>query len=97
MRNRNTKNKNANQGDYQVIEIDLEETINYFEEMLEETDDDTEDFKEYTKQLKLAKKLNKPYKVSTLKEYFSLLEKINNITDGQYHIYNNGTSIVDCY
>lgn len=93
-----TKKKNSNKTDYQEIEIDLEVSIDNLKEMLGDVGDDTEEFEEWTKQLKIAKKLNgKHYKVSTLKEYFNLLETIDEITDGEYHIYNNGTYITDCY
>lgn len=98
MENKKTKNKNAKKNDYKIIVIDLDVTVDDLEELLGDLSEDDEEFKEYTKQLKMAKKLNgKRYKVSSLKEYFDLLETIDEITGGEYKIYNNGTYISDMY
>lgn len=62
----------------------LEDAI-YFE--------DEENINYHTNVLNTLKKWDNPVEVSTLEEYFSILNTAGEITEGEYSINNNGTEI----
>lgn len=52
---------------------------------------DTEN--DYSEERKFVLSIKDGFEVETAKEYFDLLEKISEITDGEYRIWNCGTTI----
>lgn len=68
--------------------------IDSYEENASDPDYDEDDRNFYLEAVKQFKEWNKhSVSVSTLKEYFNLLEKVSMYSDGQYSIYNEGLFI----
>lgn len=80
---------------YKITIHDADRELEFLEEFIEEAIADNDEA--YLERLLAEKEfftnLGKSREVTTLEEYFNLLEEIGEYTDGQYGIYNNGTYI----
>ena len=65
--------------------------INNLTEMLDWTDDDEKIQDSLKKDIEYLRCLPEVITMSTLEEYFTMLEKLNNITDHNVSIWNDGT------
>lgn len=77
------------------IEIYVDDyVISALQEYIEDPDCEEEDRKWYNEVIHQYKEWNEHIViVHTLKEYFDLLEKVHDYSDGQYSVYNEGTFI----
>lgn len=73
------------------FEIDVPENKDIYNSILESFEDDAETLEEIKE---LYNECVGCKKITTFEEYFQLLEKISNLTEGEYNIYNNGTLIL---
>ena len=80
---------------YNIAIYGVDSELETLEEFIEEAIEDGNE--EYLKRILAEKEfftnLGDSKEVTTLEEYFTLLEEIGHHTDNQYHVYNNGTVI----
>lgn len=83
---------------YDITIYGADRELERLEELVEEALTDGEEW--YLERILADKEfftnLGRSREVTTLEEYFNLLEEISEHTDGQYSIYNNGTYISLC-
>lgn len=78
--------------EYEVT-VELDENVS--KEMCRDWKDIFDNKKEFNKYRKIRAEVEGCHTITTFDEYHELLEKVRFATDGMYHIYNNGTLIME--